>query len=300
MDLKQIEYFVRVADLGSFSRAAMVLSVTQPALSKQIRNLEVELGQTLLNRTGRGITLSEEGRILLEHAKTIIDQVERARLAMASTKHSPLGKVVIAVPTITGRVLASGFIAAFRARFPRASLEIIEGRSRVIQEWLLMGRVDIGILYDPSPSPALDIATLKSHDLMLFSLASRSAFQPGKQVQFRDLARIPLILPSAPHSIRRMMETEAAKAGIKLSVVLQIEGASLVIELIQQGHGCSVLPGFSLTRTSSAKRLQLNEIVAPRLTRTLKLAVSHQRPFTHLVRQTVGLLKEHLGPDSDL
>ena len=79
MDLKQIEYFVRVAELGSFTRAAQVLGVAQPALSRQVRLLEVELRQNLLTRNGRGATPTEAGQVLLEHGRGILHQVERAK-----------------------------------------------------------------------------------------------------------------------------------------------------------------------------------------------------------------------------
>ena len=299
MDLKQLNTFVRVAELGSFTKASIVLSAAQPALSKQIRKLEVELGQTLFSRHGRGIVLTEEGALLLEHARGIIEQVGRARHALTAIKESPLGKVVIATPAVTGKAMTTGIITTFRQRFPKASLEIIEGKSRFITEWLLTGRIDIAILYDPPASPLLEITPLMSHELSLFSLAGKTLVPRGKPVQFRDLGRFPLILPGHPHSIRTLVETEAAKAGVQLNVVLEVDGASFILELVQQGHGYTILPDFSLRRSSFAKTLQLNEIVAPRLKRSLKVAVSTQRPVTRLTRETVKLIRQYLGPGSE-
>ena len=299
MDLRQLETFVRVAELGSFTRASIVLQAAQPALSKQIRKLEVELGQTLFSRHGRGILLTEEGALLLEHARGIIEQVSRARHALNAIKESPLGKVVIATPAVTGKAMTTGIITTFRQRFPKASLEIIEGKSRFITEWLLTGRIDIAILYDPPASPQLEITPLMSHDLSLFSLADKTLAPKGKPVQFRDLGKYPLILPGHPHSIRTLVETEAAKAGVKLNVVLEVDGASFILELVQLGHGYTILPDFSLKRSGFAKTLQLNEIVAPRLKRSLKVAVSTQRPVTRIARETVKLIRQYLGPGSE-
>jgi LysR family nitrogen assimilation transcriptional regulator len=298
MDLKQLEYFVRVAELGSFTRASVTLSVAQPALSKQIRRLELELRQNLFNRNGRGIVLTDEGTLLLSHAKAIIEQVERARQALSDARDSPVGKVVIATPPITGKALMGGFITAFRERFPRASLEIIEGKSRIIHEWLLMGRIDIGIIYDPPPSPLLEVTALRNDELLLVSLASRTVAPKGKPVQFRELHKLPLILPSHSHTIRTLVETAAAKAGIHLNVVLEVEGASFILELIQLGHGYTMLPDFSLSRVGFPRKLQINEVVSPRIKRVLKLAICLQRPVTRLARESVRLLKENLGPDS--
>ena len=300
MDLKQLEYFVRVAETGSFTRAAALLAVAQPALSKQVRRLEVELRQTLFNRNGRGILLTQEGTLLLQHAKGIIEQVARARDALDSAKDFPVGKVVIATPQITGKALSAGLVTAFRERFPRASLEIIEGKSRFILEWLLTGRIDIGILYDPPISPLLEITSLTNHELSLFSLASRTKPARGKPVPFKDLDRFPLILPSRPHSIRTLVESEAAKAGIELNVVMQIDGASFILELVQLGHGCTILPAFSLQRTARSRQIQLNDIVSPRLKRSLKVAVSLQRPVTRLARETIKLIRQFLGPGAEI
>jgi len=118
-------------------------------------------------------------------------------------------------------------------------------------------------------------------------------------VQFRELARFPLILPGHPHSIRTLVETEAARAGVQLNVVLEVDGASFILELVQLGHGYTILPDFSLKRSSFAKTLQLNEIVSPRLKRSLKVAVSTQRPATRLTRETVKLIRQYLGPGSE-
>ncbi len=299
MDLRQLETFVRVAELGSFTRASIVLAAAQPALSKQIRKLEVELGQTLFSRHGRGIVLTEEGSLLLEHARGIIEQVGRARHALAAIREAPQGKVVIATPAVTGKAMTTGIITSFRQRFPKASLEIIEGKSRFITEWLLTGRIDVAILYDPPASPLLEITPLMSHELSLFSLAGKTRAPKGKAVQFRELARFPLILPGHPHSIRTLVETEAARAGVQLNVVLEVDGASFILELVQLGHGYTILPDFSLKRSSFAKTLQLNEIVSPRLKRSLKVAVSTQRPATRLTRETVKLIRQYLGPGSE-
>jgi LysR family nitrogen assimilation transcriptional regulator len=294
MDLRQLEYFVKVAELGSFTRASVALGIAQPEISRKISQLEVELHQRLFNRNGRGINLTDEGAIMLEHCVGILKQIERMRHDISAARESPIGKVVIGMTASTARPLASGFVTTFRQRFPKASLEIIEGRSRVIQEWVTTGRVDIAIVYDPAPSPLLDIEPLYDIDLFLISLASRSIVPKTGPVPFRSLGKLPMILPAKPHSIRTLVEAEAEKAGIKLDVVLEIEGASLVLELVQFGNGYTVLPIFSMQRSTFPKRLQLNEIVSPRLKRSLKMITSRQHPTSFLMRQTIELIRHSL------
>jgi LysR family transcriptional regulator, nitrogen assimilation regulatory protein len=145
-----------------------------------------------------------------------------------------------------------------------------------------------------TPSPLLDIEPLYDIDLVLISLAGRSMAPKTGPVPFRSLAKLPLILPAKPHSIRTLVDAEAQKAGIKLDVVLEIEGAGLVLELVQLGNGYTVLPIFSMQLSSFPRKLQLNEIVSPRLTRSLKMIVSKHHPTSSLMRQTIDLIRHSL------
>ena len=118
MDLKQLRYFVHIAELGSFTRAASFLSVAQPALSRQIRALEVELRQTLFERNGRGIKLTEPGKRLLARSRGILQQVDNAREDMESARGAASGHLAIGLAPSVSRALTAPLVAAFRERFP--------------------------------------------------------------------------------------------------------------------------------------------------------------------------------------
>src|SRR5512137_2280621 len=167
VDLKQLEYFLNVVDLGGFSRAARLLGVAQPAISRQVRSLEVELRQNLLVRNGRGATPTEAGKRLLAHARSILQQVERARREVDDVKGAPVGHVVIGLPPTLARVLTAPIVRESRRRFPRATVSIAEGLSTHIHEWVVVGRADVGVLYNPVPSPAVDLSPLLEEDLCL-------------------------------------------------------------------------------------------------------------------------------------
>lgn len=299
MELKQLEFFVKVAELGSFTRASLALGVAQPELSRKIRQLEVEFRQRLFNRNGRGVSLTDEGTVMLDHCTRILEQTDRMRHALQAAQSSPVGRVVVGMTASTSGALASGFVTVFRKRFPNASLEVIEARSRVLHEWVITGRVDIAILYDPPPSPLLETTALYDIELLLISQAARTFIPKSGPVPFRNLARLPLILPGKSHSIRMLVDKEAQKAGIDLDVVLEIEGTHLTLELVQLGHGYTVLPIFPVHRSSFPRRLQLNEIVSPRLKRSMKLVVSKQHPSSFLMRETASLIRQSLLKDSE-
>ena len=129
MDLKQLEYFVRVAELGSFTRAAISLDVAQPALSRQVRLLEVELRQTLLTRNGRGAVPTEAGQLLLEHGRGILHQVALAREELGAARGALAGRVSIGLPPSLSRLITVPLTHAFRKALPQAQLTLTEGFS---------------------------------------------------------------------------------------------------------------------------------------------------------------------------
>lgn len=295
MDLKQLQYFVSVANAGSFTRASMKLAVDQPALSKQVRRLEVELKLPLFRRNGRGVALTDGGKALLGHANRILGEVDQARHSLDAIRGETLGSVAIATTAATEKVLTTDFVSAFRARFPKAALEIIEGKSRTIQEWLLEGRIDIGVLHGSALRSGIDITPLADHELYLVSPKTNDLVPAGVPVAFRQLENLPLILPAAPHSIRSLVEKQAARLKMRLNVVLQVEGAQFIVDLVHRGHGYAILPAFSLTMRNMAHALQVNEIVQPRLTRALNVAIASRRPVTGLARESIKLLRHYLA-----
>jgi LysR family nitrogen assimilation transcriptional regulator len=167
MDLKQLEYFVHVAEFGSFTRSSRYLRVAQPALSRQVRALEVELRQTLFERNGRGVTLTEAGQRLLEHARGIALQVQRARLDLEQQRGALSGRLVIGLPPSVSRTLAGALVRAFRERFPMASFGIVEGLSDHLLEWLNVGRVDFALVYSALAGAAVELTPLQVEKLYL-------------------------------------------------------------------------------------------------------------------------------------
>jgi LysR family nitrogen assimilation transcriptional regulator len=298
MDLKQLEHFVRVAELESFTKASLVLSVAQSVLSKSVRHLEMELHQALLRRTGRGIQLTNEGSLLYSHAKGILQQVAQARQALSDSKQSPVGTVILGVTPSAGKAMIANFVSAFRARFPRASLEIFEAKSWTLHEWLLTGRIEVGILYDPNTS-ALEVTQLAKERVFVVSSTKHSRLEKLKLISLNDVATLPLILPSYPHAMRAFLESAALNAGIRLNVTLQIEGAALILELVRKGLGYTILPAIAVTEDKYSEELQTNSIIKPFLDRTLTVAISSQRPTARLAREVVHLISDQFSVPID-
>ena len=305
MDFKQIRTFVQVAELGSFTRAAAVLQIAQPALSRQVRALEVDLRQTLFARNGRGVMLTEAGTRLLAHGRGILQQVERARQDLADPSGAVAGLLSIGLPPSLSRTLTVPLVGAFRARFPRATLTMVEGLSNYTLEWLEQGRIDCAVVYNATPSAAVDLQPVV--DEQLFLVSSRS---PGSRVALRpatlaDVAAHELVIPSRPHAIRMRLETVLAQASLKPRVDLEIESVPAILDLVHSQRLHAVLSRSALLASGHEADFMARPIVlGPKsngpvtpLATTLWIATSAHRPRGPLLEQTVALLAELLRRD---
>ncbi len=291
MDLKQIEYFVRVAELGSFTRAAVALDIAQPALSRQVRQLEVELRQALLVRNGRGATPTEAGQLLLEHGRGILHQVERAREELGRVRGALAGRVAVGVPPSVARVLTVPLIRAFRQRMPEASLSITEGLSGTMREALANGRLDIALLYNAEPTPEVELTPVAQEDLFL--VQARGTGPAGaRAVPLRELAGLPLVIPSRPNAIRMQVEAALAVAGLKPRIAVEIDGVAAILELVADGEGSAVLSRNAVQTSGRPEAFAMRPIGSPRLRSKLSLAVSAQRPSTLTQQAAVQLVRE--------
>lgn len=290
MDLKQLEYFVRVAELGSFTRASMALNVAQPALSRQVRLLEVELRQNLLVRNGRGATPTEAGRLLLAHGRGILHQVERAREELGRVRGALAGRVAIGLPPSLARVLTVPLTRAFRSQLPEASLSISEGLSVTMQEWLTTGRLDIAVLYNAQPAAEIDIHPLRDEELLLVEPRPPGLSEdPPSAIDLRDVAALPLVIPSRPNAIRMQVETEMANIGCRPNVALEIDGVSAILDLVADGAGAALLSRNAVASSIRPSAYRMRPVNPPLKTR-LCLATSSQRPATLTQQRTLELI----------
>ncbi len=292
MNLRQLEYFVHVAELGSFSKAAMVLDVAQPALSRQVRALETGLRETLLLRNGRGVRLTEAGKRLYAHGVDILQRVSHAREDMGAGRDEPVGRIVIGLPPSMGRQLTLPLIDAFRRQLPRARLAIVEGLSTHITEWIVTGRVDLGLAHNPEAAPALEIAPLLDEALCLVQPAGGRRPRARGPLPLRDLPGFPLIVPDRSHTIRRLVETQAMLAGIELDIAWEVASIPSIIDLVCAGYGHAVLSAGAVAASGRAGELAVRLLVEPELRSVLCLAASAHRRPTPLSHQASRLLRE--------
>lgn len=291
MDLKQLEYFVRVAELGSFTKAAGVLEIAQPALSRQIRLLETELHQNLLIRNGRGVVTTDAGKVLLEHGRGILHQVVRAKEDLDRVRGAISGRVAIGLPPSMAKMLTVPLTREFRKRLPEAALSVSEGLSMTTQEWLQTGRLDIALLYNPSYTPDIETVDLLTEDLYLIGPITQNAKDKNtEQIELKELSKIALIMPARPNSLRMLVETQLSQLNKKPIIALEIDGISAILDLVNEGLGHAILPGYAIDQATRKNQFSMQRIKG--LRSRLVIAVSANRPTTMTQQAMVDLIKE--------
>jgi LysR family nitrogen assimilation transcriptional regulator len=289
--LRQLEYFARIVELGSFSKAAKDLLIAQPALSKQIRALEDELKTRLLTRSVRGITATEAGLELYRHAQFILRYLDRIPDDVREASESPGGVVSVGIPTSTANILAAPVVREVRAKLPKVQLQITEGASGYLEELLASGRLEITLLYERQQrAQKLHVYPILTEDL--FFVSSRE-LDPGGvgDIALSEVARYPLILPSVLSTTRQLVEASFAKASLLLNVLADVDATSTMKNLVQAGLGAAILSRAALSSEQDFN-LNVRRIVRPTLKRGLCLCTSRTAALTRGAQLVIEIIQD--------
>lgn len=256
MDARSLRYFQAVAEFGSYSRGAEVLRISQPAVSRQIRALELELGRPLFLRHSHGVSLTDAGRTLLERGQAILRQFDQAREDIRRGQAGMTGTVTLALPPAAGTLLAPALVRKFAAAHPNVFLKIVAGFSVYLNEWVVRGTVDLACLHDPVPQPGFVVTPLVSEEVFL--VGRRGSLNPASgQVRTQDLADLPLILPARPNASRRLLDGWLSRHGVQLDVRMEVNDHLVIRALLREGLGFSLL-----TQGAFRAELPLGELEA--------------------------------------
>jgi DNA-binding transcriptional LysR family regulator len=272
VDTHRLRYFLHVADEGSINRAASVLGVAQPALSRQIRLLEEDLGVTLFHRTARGVQLTEDGERLRASTATPLRQLE---LAMRYAG-SPLARIErglhLGLPATAADVLAMPLLDSLRMAFPKVSFRVSVATTAELVDEMFKGVIDIALI-EPVSDGRLFYEDLIAEELAVVGSAT-SDLSPNRPVEFADLATLPLVLPGSQTGIRTSLENTALRLKLKLRTSFGTDALQVAKDLIAAGHGYGVLPLSAVAAEIETKRLRHAPLREPTLTQQLGTAVT--------------------------
>ncbi|MCG6115830.1 MAG: LysR substrate-binding domain-containing protein [Mesorhizobium sp.] len=294
MDIDQLATFVRVAELGSFSRAALDLQTAQPTLSRQVKKLEEELGVELLYRNGRGVALTHAGQMLLKSGRDILNEIDNTKREVRATRGVMAGSAVIGLPPTVGRVLSISLAKRLRAENPDVNLRIVESFSGNLLEWLSSGRIDVGVLYDEPHAPAMIAEPIVEEDLMLIGPVGQRPKLVDGSFDLVELGAVPLVAPSPPHGLRLHIERVAAAHAISLQVILEIDALYSMVEVVRSGIAYTILPKSSVQRDLDEGMLEAWPLHNPTMSRLLYVATASQRARAVAVRKLAQIVREEI------
>jgi LysR family nitrogen assimilation transcriptional regulator len=299
VDIRQLRYFVAIADQQSMSLASEKLGVAQPSLSHHVMRVEEELGVRLLLRSTRGVTLTESGRRLYGHAREILRAVEAAVADVREQGADELsGPVSFAFPSSVSNVLTVPLAETVRNEFPKVTLRAMDAMSGHVQTWLLEGAVDFGFLYDGAGARELELRPLVTEPLYL--VAARDCWRgeigangvARDSVSLREAADMGLILPHRAHGLRETIERFAQTQNLALDVTLEMDSLSRIKTMVARGSGYSILAHAAVHEELERGELALVPIREPSIRRTVYLATNPLRPLRRAALEVARLAQE--------
>ena len=281
MELRQLRYFLAIAEHGTFSKAASKVHVAQSALSHQLAQLEEELGATLFLRSRRGVTLTEAGALFHVHARSILRQVADAQASASSLLKAPSGRVIFGLPHSVSHALALPLIAAVRQELPMVNLELTEELTGNLTQQLQAGSLHLSILFDDGQLDDFLSELLVSERMSLIYQSSDKARRGKTSVSFREALGQPLILPAQPHGVRPIIEDAALKAGLQPpNVMADISSISILRNSLLAGMGQTILPVMPFKAEIESGLLSSLPIRAPAVTRRVALCRARHIPLS--------------------
>jgi LysR family nitrogen assimilation transcriptional regulator len=290
LDIRSLKCFAQVADRGSITHAADDLGITQPALTRRIRQLETELGVTLLERRPRGIRLTGHGRDLLEHARRILREVALAEgHVKRSSRAAVRGRVVLGTSPTLAPLLLPGCVARSRAECPGVTLRVVEEFSAQLFDDLLSGKVDVAVLTSPPHSRSVVMSPLLAEPIVVFASAAERGLKRGYSLT--ELRRTPVIVTSA---IRILVERQLARYNAQLAVEAEIDSIEAIRRMVLAGDGITVLPVSTFHEDIVAGRCSAYPIEDANLHRILVLAHAAAQQGVAAVSEVIRLVRTEM------
>ncbi|WP_103339718.1 LysR family transcriptional regulator [Amycolatopsis sp. CA-126428] len=303
MELKQLLALVTVGDTGSVTKAARLLHVVQPAVSRYIRALEDEVGVPLFERSRQGMTLTPAGEVLAERARRALLELDRARAEIRPDREHVRGIVTIGLLESTVELVAAPLVEVLGRRHPGIDVRILSAFSGHLRQWLDDGEVDMSLLYNVNSTPSIAVTPLLRE--ALWAIAPPGAELGREALTWDRVCENPLILPVAGHGLRTLVDEALGTAP---TIVCQTNSMPVQKRLVAAGTGWSVLPAAGVAEDVAAGRLRGGPIVDPAISRTIVLALPRagrippaaEVAATEIVRVTHRLVEDGTWPTASV
>jgi LysR family nitrogen assimilation transcriptional regulator len=297
VDLRQIHYFVALYEEKSITKAARRLHVVQPAVSMQIRRIEVEYGVQLFERTTSGVHPNEAAAAIYPMCLEVLSRVEDVRRTLRNGSGKITGSLAIGVPPSIAHGILAEVLAGFSAKYPDVHITVSEGYSAHLVDWLLQGDLNFAILGEFEDDRRLYSQALATEELVVLTAAA--TVHEGNTITGRELSSMKLILPTGKNLIRILIDTEFEKEGIKLAPTMEIDSLATVLAAIRQPGWASILPVSGINDNDLASGLRILRLVDPIIDRTLVATFPTLKPSSAAAQQFIREVRDVIRRKAD-
>ncbi|HCH33377.1 MAG TPA: hypothetical protein DE045_10570 [Oceanospirillaceae bacterium] len=289
MNLKQLKYFLAIAETGSMSAAARALFVAQPALSLQMANLEAELDVALFIRSVKGVTLTGAGSKLIDHARTITRQVEAAKDHVSSGSFSPRGEVRLVIDGSKAYTLLAPLLQRCAVQYPSITLSVTDAMSTYAAQALMEGKVDMAVIPGAEDLLSAEVTPLYREPLHLIG-KHLDQYALDDCIQFSQLQRLPLVAPSKGFNLRHHIDEAALQAQLPLNIKYQQDTGLSLRCLTHHGMAHAILPLDVMAAELRLGELQSAKIINPPISRVHSLVQLSTQAPSHAMQAVASLL----------
>ena len=291
MQFRQLRYFVKIVEAGSFSRAAATIHVAQPALSQQIAELEDRLGLKLLQRSARGVTPTAAGEVLLREASSILHQLDALPGIVRSGSGEPEGAVSLGLASSLAQILIGRLVGRAKTLLPKVKLRLSDNDSGSLEAAVESNALDMAVVYEDELVSSF--ARQPIFRQRLYLIGGQPYFEKVSSVSLDAIAKLPLVLPSLPNGRRALIERVFAERGLTPNVVAEADTVSSELTTVRTGIAHTILP---VARSSNFLRDELVEplLIEPALVLTCSVISSSDFPLSHAGEAVRKLLTEFI------
>ena len=288
--MHQFRLFLKVADSGSFSKAAISLGLPQPSISRLIARIEANIGTTLFERSSLGVLLNAAGEKFREHAELAVYYHDLAFSEVQRSSGILHGEARIATPESVANILFFPLIKQFQDLHPQARIRVITSSSVSIPSLIDNDIVDIGIIANTHRPPTLPLENLCRENLYLIGPKDTQGVK-SETIPLAEVATLPLILNAMPGGLRSLIESAFAKLKLAPQVKIEIDSNEPLLELIIAGEGFTILPFSAIAGKSRLGQLSAAKIINPEIPRNFMLTTAANRPFPAVCREAARQIR---------
>jgi len=293
VDIRQLKYFLVIANSGSFSQAAKKIYVVQSALSHNIAQLEDELGTQLFERHPRGVKLTKAGELLCDYATQILDIVTQAKNEIGNVKSDLKESIWVGLNYTISQQLMPSLVKRLSDEFPYIKLGIEEDLSAVLIDYLIEGKLDVAVVYNPIGDESFNTIPLFKERVCCIGNADFLG-NTSEPIKFSELLKLPMILPRQVDNLKGVISDSNLRKKLSDACIMEVNSLSALLSMLKEGLGCTALSASTISNYSDKGELVVRPIIEPDISRTLNIIYLKHTKNDALLEKISRLIKAHV------